>query len=29
VWTFKKGKFEVYRVGPMTLGRATYEPGWR
>lgn len=29
VRTFEKGKFEVYRVGPMTLGRATYEPGWR
>ena len=27
--TFAKGRFEVYRVGPMTLGRATYEPGWR
>ncbi len=27
--TFHKGKFELYRVGPMTLGRATYEPGWR
>jgi quercetin dioxygenase-like cupin family protein len=27
--TFEKGRFEVYRVGPMTLGRATYEPGWR
>lgn len=26
---FEKGKFELYRVGPMTLGRATYEPGWR
>ncbi len=26
---FEKGRFEVYRVGPMTLGRATYEPGWR
>jgi quercetin dioxygenase-like cupin family protein len=26
---FEKGKFETYRVGPMTLGRATYEPGWR
>jgi quercetin dioxygenase-like cupin family protein len=26
---FDKGRFEVYRVGPMTLGRATYEPGWR
>ena len=29
VRTFEKGRFEVYRVGPMTLGRATYEPGWR
>jgi quercetin dioxygenase-like cupin family protein len=27
--TFEKGVFEVYRVGPMTIGRATYEPGWR
>jgi quercetin dioxygenase-like cupin family protein len=27
--TFEKGRFEIYRVGPMTLGRATYEPGWR
>jgi quercetin dioxygenase-like cupin family protein len=26
---FEKGRFEVYRVGPMTLGRATYEPGWK
>ena len=26
---FEKGKFELYTVGPMTLGRATYEPGWR
>ena len=26
---FAKGRFEVYSVGPMTLGRATYEPGWR
>jgi quercetin dioxygenase-like cupin family protein len=29
VRTFEKGRFEVYEVGPMTLGRATYEPGWR
>ena len=29
VRTFAKGRFELYRVGPMTLGRATYEPGWR
>ena len=27
--SFEKGRFEVYRVGPMTLGRATYEPGWK
>ena len=26
---FEKGRFEVFKVGPMTLGRATYEPGWR
>ena len=26
---FEKGRFEVYSVGPKTLGRATYEPGWR
>ena len=26
---FEKGRFELYRVGPTTLGRATYEPGWR
>jgi quercetin dioxygenase-like cupin family protein len=29
VRTFEKGRFELYRVGPMTIGRATYEPGWR
>jgi hypothetical protein len=29
VRTFEKGRFEVYQVGPSTLGRATYEPGWR
>ena len=28
VRTFEKGRFEVYHVGPATLGRATYEPGW-
>jgi quercetin dioxygenase-like cupin family protein len=27
--TFEKGRFEVYRIGPLTLGRATYEPGWK
>jgi 2-hydroxychromene-2-carboxylate isomerase len=29
VRTFEKGKFEIVRVGGMTIGRATYEPGWR
>jgi quercetin dioxygenase-like cupin family protein len=24
-----KGKFEVVHIGGMTIGRATYEPGWR
>jgi quercetin dioxygenase-like cupin family protein len=27
--SFEKGRFDLYRVGPMTLGRATYEPGWK
>jgi quercetin dioxygenase-like cupin family protein len=26
---FEKGRFDVYHVGPLTVGRATYEPGWR
>ena len=25
----EKGKFEVVRLGGLTVGRATYEPGWR
>ena len=25
----EKGKFEVVRIGGLTIGRATYEPGWR
>ena len=29
VRTFDKGRFELYKIGPMTLGRATYEPGWK
>ena len=29
VLTFEKGRFEVVRVSGMTIGRATYEPGWR
>ncbi len=27
--TFPKGKFELVHIGGMTIGRATYEPGWR
>ena len=27
--TFEKGKFELVRIGGMTVGRASYEPGWR
>jgi hypothetical protein len=27
--TFDKGKFEVVNIAGMTLGRATYEPGWK
>ena len=27
--TFERGRFEIYVVGPMTIGRATYEPGWK
>jgi mannose-6-phosphate isomerase-like protein (cupin superfamily) len=26
---FEKGRFEVVRLGGMTVGRATYQPGWR
>ena len=25
----EKGRFEIVRVGGMTIGRATYEPGWK
>jgi quercetin dioxygenase-like cupin family protein len=24
-----KGRFEIVRIGELTIGRATYEPGWR
>lgn len=24
-----KGRFEVLHIGGMTIGRATYEPGWK
>ena len=27
--TFAKGKFELVRIGGMTIGRATYDPGWK
>jgi mannose-6-phosphate isomerase-like protein (cupin superfamily) len=26
---FEKGKFELVHVHGMTIGRATYEPGWK
>jgi hypothetical protein len=26
---FEKGRLEVVRVGGLTVGRATYEPGWK
>ena len=29
VRTFEKGKFELVHIGGMTLGRATYDPGWK
>lgn len=29
VRTFAKGRFELVRLGGMTIGRATYQPGWR
>ena len=27
--SFSKGKFELVHIGGMTIGRATYDPGWR
>ncbi|HEY6328376.1 MAG TPA: cupin domain-containing protein [Blastocatellia bacterium] len=29
VRTFTKGKFEIVHFPGMTIGRATYEPGWK
>jgi len=29
VRVFPKGRFEVVQIGGLTIGRATYEPGWR
>jgi quercetin dioxygenase-like cupin family protein len=26
---FEKGRFDVIRLGGVTIGRARYEPGWR
>src|SRR5207247_9327511 len=26
---FDKGRFELIRIGGLTVGRASYEPGWR
>jgi hypothetical protein len=26
---FEKGKFEIVRIGGLTIGRASYEPGWK
>ena len=27
--SFEKGRLEVLEIGGMTVGRATYEPGWK
>ncbi|MGZ4825631.1 MAG: cupin domain-containing protein [Terriglobales bacterium] len=29
VRTFDKGKFELVHIGGITIGRATYQPGWK
>jgi quercetin dioxygenase-like cupin family protein len=26
---FEKGRLEVVHIGPVTVGRATYQPGWK
>ena len=26
---FEKGRLEIVRIGGLTLGRASYEPGWK
>jgi uncharacterized RmlC-like cupin family protein len=26
---FEKGRFEIVQIGGITIGRATYQPGWR
>jgi uncharacterized RmlC-like cupin family protein len=27
--TFAKGRFDIVRIGGMTIGKASYEPGWK
>jgi hypothetical protein len=29
VRVFDKGRFEIVQIGGMTIGRASYEPGWK
>jgi hypothetical protein len=29
VRTFARGRFELVRIGSLTIGRATYQPGWK
>ena len=29
VRVMQKGRFEIVRLGGITIGRATYEPGWK
>lgn len=29
VRVFEKGRFDIIHVGGMTIGRASYEPGWK
>jgi quercetin dioxygenase-like cupin family protein len=29
VSTFEQRKFELVKIGSMTIGRASYEPGWK
>lgn len=29
VRTFEKGRFELVTIGAMSIGRATYQPGWK
>ena len=26
---FEKGKFEIVEIGGLTIGKATYQPGWK